>query len=818
MRCGISLLLLPPLLLAASCTLLEKPREPVPNRAPVVDLTSGPLDGDADAFYRVHFFWSGFDSDGQVDHYEYLLTDDETTGSLVIDANIYDALAALGYAWTATGAFDARFVVSADQFPDLDEPADSIYWQPDPLRFHAQHSFFVRAVDDEGAVSTLPAHRTFTATTFAPEASITYPADLGAPGGFDDFSSFVRFRWTGRDSLQDGSEIEPDSSRTAILPADYFPDDPIAGSLIELPDSLWGPWTGWNTGPTDSSAGGQEELLDLEALFGSPLDGQFAYFVQAKDEAGAVTSHYEDGVNLRKLRVVETLRPRLLIRSPLFGVRVVDHDQGLAFSAAADVDHVVSWSGSAEHYGSEIDGYRHGWDIVDPENDAEWSPWSADGTGSAFNYPGGAHRLDIQCRDLAGNVLAVAVEIDFIPVTLERGLLFVDDYSNLGSEDPGQGWPDGPEYSWGTFPHSDAQQKAFWDGVLADYTGYDPDLDFFRVTVVDDTVPFAILAGYRRALWEVREASPGASALHRTAGFVDAYATGWTPVDYLSVWLEAGGQLLLCGSSPIRALLPLSSEMGDAGYERKLPMDFRQDLGYSGGSEAESEAAVERFLPWRHFGIDVAAAGVDGTPKAYGWAGADWPTTRTFWGLAGIGYGGQEQSGYPVSTGWAPGDTLRLRAEVADWFAAAGGVFMGAIADAGGLDCDLIDCESPPPYFGLDHGEIYNWDFFAQAASPPPVYRPEQMLPFLAYLPADSTTRWGAAPTDEHPFLTPAGDNHDELSYSLGGGGFHAIGVIGQLDPGRPSVLLGFTPYYLEPDEARGLIGHLLTDVMGLEP
>ncbi len=30
-------------------------------------------------------------------------------------------------------------------------------------------------------------------------------------------------------------------------------------------------------------------------------------------------------------------------------------------------------------------------------------------------------------------------------------------------------------------------------------------------------------------------------------------------------------------------------------------------------------------------------------------------------------------------------------------------------------------------------------------------------------------------------------------------------------------MLLGFTPYFLEDDEAEGLIGHILTDVMGLE-
>lgn len=295
-------------LVAAGCTLIEKDRTPSPNQRPEAVLSGGPADGDPDVFYRVHFNWFGHDPDGRVVRFEWLLTNDEVTGPLIIDADIDARLAALGYSWTSTTAFGTELVVSADQFPDLAEPADSIYWEPDPLRFHAQHSFFLRAVDDDGAFSAQPAHRSFTATTLAPEVQITHPVDLGAPGGYETVAAEVQLRWMGWDSLQNGTMIEPDSSRFALYRQADLPLDEDSGLLLTLPDSAWSPWRGWRDEDADGEAGGRQVLLrDLASSDG----GNYQFFVQAKDEAGAVTSHFQDGVNLRRLHVVTGLAPQL---------------------------------------------------------------------------------------------------------------------------------------------------------------------------------------------------------------------------------------------------------------------------------------------------------------------------------------------------------------------------------------------------------------------------------------------------------------------------------------------------------------------------
>ncbi len=180
-------------------------------------------------------------------------------------------------------------------------------------------------------------------------------------------------------------------------------------------------------------------------------------------------------------------------------------------------------------------------------------------------------------------------------------------------------------------------------------------------------------------------------------------------------------------------------------------------------------------------------------------AGDDWPTDRSYWGLVGAGVERASLAEFGNALGWAPPDTLRFRPEVYQWFAAAWPIF----APAAGR-------------FGLADAEIYNWDWLAAAYSPPLAYRESEYRPLLYYVPADSTTRWGRAPAAEHAATTPGGAPYCEACYSRGGPGRHALAVVGLGEAASPSVLLGLTPYYLADEDARGLIGHILTDIMAL--
>ena len=75
---------------------------------------------------------------------------------------------------------------------------------------------------------------------------------------------------------------------------------------------------------------------------------------------------------------------------------------------AVDSIVVFTWSGDAESYGGTIAGYRHGWDILDPDdpNDPGWTtPGFEPGLTStgAMSFAAGTHVLHIAVEDDAGS-------------------------------------------------------------------------------------------------------------------------------------------------------------------------------------------------------------------------------------------------------------------------------------------------------------------------------------------------------------------------------------------------------------------------------
>jgi hypothetical protein len=815
-------------LLGSGCGKLKD--SPKANQPPEVFLSSGPPNGDPNVNYKVHFYWNGYDPDGRVDHFEYLVTDDEVTGSIIIDEDVYETIEALDlanplvdYSWRSIEVHDTVISVPADSIPYEDVEEDDIYFYGDDrFLFRAHHTFFLRAVDENGAHSVYPAYRTFTATTIAPSVTINHPHDIGGVGGYDGLPPDIFFRWTGNDSVGDGTVIEPDSTRFVLLnKGDLGMDQQSSGRMLSFPDSVWSKWRHWDeVDSLNENVGGKRTLITgLTPSASGGDEGYYLFFVQAKDEAGAITSHYQDGANLRKLRIVSSKQPLVVISETVLGHRVSSHDQTYDFTIAEDQPLELRWRANADDYGSEITGYRYGWDILDVANDEEWSSWSLSNTSTEASFVSGTHTFYMEARDYSGNTTRVLFRFTVVPFTMERDLLFIDDYSNLATENYGQAWPAGPPQNWGTFPHDNDDQKQFWDDILTEYAGYDPVVDFFRVTTVNPIPPFETVAHYQNLIWEAKEVAGGESGLARVSRFVDVYLQGVeVPFDYLGAFMDRGGQLFLCGVHPVFAMLPEPADMGPEDYERKGPMALLKHLKFSVTTDAnEAIAAVQRFLPWRQFGVDAVVKPVDQAPKSYTWGGADMKTYRIFWGFDGAGYPGNELDAYPNTTNWAPADTLRFRPEVYDWLNQAGELFMGVEVSSGDLiDCGVFDCDDPPPYYGMETVEIYNWDFFGGTFNPPLDYRENQFIPFLTFSPSDETTRFGKNPTSAHPVWTAEYEPYDEASYWTGNTE-HAIAVIGTRNPEAPSVLLGMVPYYLDPDEAQGLMDHVLIDLFGLQ-
>jgi hypothetical protein len=79
----------------------------------------------------------------------------------------------------------------------------------------------------------------------------------------------------------------------------------------------------------------------------------------------------------------------------------------VTLTVPTEVDLDFSWVADATSYGGAIDGYRYGWDVVDPDdpNDPGWT--TADFqpdllSAPAHSFSGGEHTLHIVARDQAG--------------------------------------------------------------------------------------------------------------------------------------------------------------------------------------------------------------------------------------------------------------------------------------------------------------------------------------------------------------------------------------------------------------------------------
>ena len=778
------------------------------NKRPLVYISSAPRHGEPNTNYRVQFYWNGFDPDGEVDRFQYLITDDEVTGSLIIDEGVYDVLADLGYSWTNISVHDSVFVVSADSIPAANDPDDQIYFYGDKFLFRAQHTFFIRAVDDRGAFSLEPKYRTFTATTIAPEVRITHPGDIGNAGGYDDLPPDVFFRWAGNDSVGDGTVLlAADSTRFALLNRGQLGlDQQSNGRMIDFPDSVWSRWRHWESVDSlNSNIGGDRALVTGLTPF-----NQYLMFIQAKDEAGAITSHFSDRNNMRKFRVVSSLKPRIVFSERSLGTRVSDHDQNFSFTIAEGQPIVLTWRGSASAYGSEVTGYRYGWDILDTANDDEWSSWSRSNLGTQNSFGSGNHTLFLEARDYSGNKTRLRFDFFVVPFSMEKELLFIDDYSNSSSNVPSASWPYGPQNTWGTYFHLSAEMNVWWADVLDPYAGYFSDRDFFEVTPIADKPPFERVANYKRLVWEVKERSAGDSGIGKVAMFIDSYIpTAQIPFDFLSAFMDRGGQVLLCGSRPVFATLPPLSLMGIDGYVRRSPFSFLRHLGYSEGDPAESAAAIRRYLYWNKFGIDTVTKPVDQTPRAgMSGAGNDLATFSTFWGLTAVRYAGGELAEFPNTQDPIP-TRINFAPRVYEWFDAAGGFYTNQQSQ--NWYPDPRDPNAVHKEFGLNEVEIYNWDWAANRLST--TSRPSLYRPLLYYVPADSTTRWGTAPAHEHIQWTGNHVRYAEDRYWLGRTTNHMVGLVSMVNPSKPSVLIGMTPFFLEKEAGYNLIDHIMTDI-----
>ena len=548
--------------LYAACA--EKPGgEVFDNQAPTVWLSAGPPEGSTGK-YRVQMFWGGWDPDGEIAGYEYIVTENEGT---------FDPADTVGVDWSPVFGNDSTFTFSADQ------PVDTLNSTNQVAEFTRSHTFFIRAIDTAGLRSATPAHRSFTSRTLSPEVRIQVPVRNALnPAEVPPISTF---RWRAFDYVDDMLISQaPDSVQWALKSTVDFGGNYV-NTLNHLRDyeasaDDWYPWV-WYNAPQDSGKFWTTPPVDL---------GTYVFAIRAKDEAGAVTPVLDEQFNVRRVRV-RTLKsgPIMTLTNDYMGVvRWANCAPPLLIlDSPAAVPLSFKISGDAIHYGGQVVGYRYGWDIPDLNDPEQWEVDLTPFVGSVANIPArtfffGTHTLTAEIVDNSGYCTRIQVKVNVVQFTLERNLLIVDDDTTDDGAIFAAGWSNG-----GVYP-SDAEHDAFWLHMASDVAGFDPQIDMVDTKL--NFLPLTLLAQYKSIVWNVYGANDQLNAArafpllysfisHRPKNPSNTQASGKVSPNVLALAMAAGSHIMIAGRHPIQLVINRTYD-GNSGL--RFPVIWLYDL------------------------------------------------------------------------------------------------------------------------------------------------------------------------------------------------------------------------------------------------
>jgi hypothetical protein len=523
------------------------------NQPPQVWLSAAPPEGSVSK-YTVKLFWGGWDPDGEIRYYEYLVTDNKT--------GVFDPADLESGEWRRVVANDSTFTFSADSLvnPNTAKLA---------AEFVRSHTFFIRAVDEQGLASEY-AYRSFTSRTLSPDVIIDVPRASG--GSAADVPPIATFRWRATDYVDDlNSKQDPESVQYVLKSTAPFGGDFTKTlAYLRTPESRvdWSDWVYYKT-PGDSGKFWTTPPQDF---------GTYMLAVRAKDEAGAVTPVLDEKYNARRVRVsTRTTGPLFYCSNIYMGsvATAVCNTPATILDIPAGVGLDFRLTATADSYGGLVSGYRYGWDISDLEDPEQWevdfTPFVT--TDQTTGYPTaktparafffGTHVFTAEVIDNSGYCSRIEVKVNIVQFTLERNLLIVDDFA--ADDNPqAAGWTN--PLGRGILP-SDAEHDAFWVSMVQNLAGFDPSLDMIA-TSVGSTIPLTKIAGYKSIIWSVygdvatRQADQLPELyryiLHRSSSG-GSTASGKVTPNLVALTMAAGGHLLITGQQPVQNVIPRTS-------------------------------------------------------------------------------------------------------------------------------------------------------------------------------------------------------------------------------------------------------------------
>ncbi len=527
------------------------------NQPPTIWIAAAPPEGSTSS-YSVELFWGGWDPDGEISHYEYLITDNRKGTFAPRDT--------VGADWETVIGNDSTFVFSADSL------SETIPGQL-PAVFVRSHTFFIRAVDREGLRSAEPAYRSFTARTLSPDITINIPRQaLGLTPS--DMPPIATYTWTAVDYVDDMlTRQDPDSVQWALVSTSEHGNSFTATlDYLRSPASAasWYPWVYYRA-PQDSGKSWTTPPIEF---------GDYVFAMRAKDEAGAVTPVLDEHRNARRIKVSRrTTGPRLIVSNQYVGSVVASTcDYPLTIlDMAAGVGMTFTLSACADDYGGTVSGYRYGWDIMDLNDPEQWetdyTPFlgaTATTPSRSFNF--GTHTFTAEVIDNSGFCSRIEVKVNIVRFTGERNLMVVDDYAadeNVGFS--------GFQLTNGSVPN-DAEHDAFWLDMMSNVRDFDPSRDVISAST-ERELPLVTVASYKSIVWSVfgdltttavtrlpllyqyiqfrsTQQTTSGSACNAGAG-----VSGKVVPNALALAMQAGVHVLIAGQQPVQNVMPRRADL-----------------------------------------------------------------------------------------------------------------------------------------------------------------------------------------------------------------------------------------------------------------
>jgi hypothetical protein len=336
-----------------------------PNIPPETSIAFAPTE-DSLTYYKVQAYWFGTDADGDVDYFQVKTIKNVERSDFGEDFD-WDTVGV----WTETSSRESLFVLEADSCC-LGEGENSSAL--------AAWGLFVRAVDDQGAVSEKPAMVFFKAGNAIPKVKIVVPEKIPIP--FIDVPSHPYIEWEGEDPDGDPSQLQ---YKYLVIPAedvnDTYPRYPPfshegSGGGHASPEI--GTWSEWV--PADCTS-----VRDLDLSLYRGTQELVWVFTTVKDEGGAELGEklfvgYNNASNGIRLLVLETgAGVTTIIDGGSLGRRssmqVTEYQSNIAGVFLGTEMSFRFWAEEEPGRGEIAESYRYYWDSPEDPG-SSWNYWT----------------------------------------------------------------------------------------------------------------------------------------------------------------------------------------------------------------------------------------------------------------------------------------------------------------------------------------------------------------------------------------------------------------------------------------------------------